>query len=610
MLTVNAPTLTLAPATLPAAIVGTAYSQSITASGGTAPYAYAVTAGALPAGMVLSSAGTLSGTPTAGGTFNFTVTATDASTGSGPYTASAAYSITTGKVDQTITFADITATYGDAPVILTGTASSGLGVTYASSNTSVATVSGNTLTILAAGTATITASQGGDANNNAATSVAKTLTVNARALTITATGNSKTYGAADPALTYQVTSGSLVGTDVFTGALTRDAGETVNTYAIKQGTLALNSNYILTCAGANFTITPANLTVKANDQTRAYNAGNPTFTVSYAGFVNGDTEAGLTTKPTVSTTATASSPVGTYPITVTGAASPNYIISYSPGTLAITQAVLTVTADNKSRKYGDANPAFTLTYSGFINGDDASKLTTAPVAVNNSNATTAPGNYPITVSGGASADYTFNYVPGTLTIIPLTDASLISLTTSAGSLSPAFDDGTFTYNVQVENMVTELSLTSTFTVTASATVNGTVVPNGSPSSGVPLNVGDNVITLIVTAQDGVTKKSYTINVYRGISPTSITSNNILTPNGDGKNDFWVVKDIQLYPNNSVRVYDSAGRLVFGKKGYSNDWGGTLRDTGSPLTQGTYYYLVDLGTGENAIRGYINIIRSR
>ncbi len=94
-LVVTAPALTLAPATLAAGAVGAAYSQALVASGGTAPYSYAVTAGALPAGVTLSTSGTLSGTPSAGGSFAITVTATDATpAGSGgPYAASAAYAL-------------------------------------------------------------------------------------------------------------------------------------------------------------------------------------------------------------------------------------------------------------------------------------------------------------------------------------------------------------------------------------------------------------------------------------------------------------------------------------------------------------------------------------
>ncbi|NTF46671.1 Ig domain-containing protein, partial [Rhizobium rhizogenes] len=92
-LVVNAPTIAVAPTTLAAATLNASYSETITASGGTGTYTYAVTSGALPAGLTLSSAGDLSGTPTAAGTFNFTVTATDSSTGSGPYTGSRAYTL-------------------------------------------------------------------------------------------------------------------------------------------------------------------------------------------------------------------------------------------------------------------------------------------------------------------------------------------------------------------------------------------------------------------------------------------------------------------------------------------------------------------------------------
>jgi len=93
-LTVNAPTISVSPSSLPDGTLSVAYSQAITASGGTAPYTYAITAGALPTGLGLSSGGSLSGTPTASGTFNFMVTATDSSTGTGPYAGARAYALT------------------------------------------------------------------------------------------------------------------------------------------------------------------------------------------------------------------------------------------------------------------------------------------------------------------------------------------------------------------------------------------------------------------------------------------------------------------------------------------------------------------------------------
>ena len=81
------------PATVPSTTVAAAYVQSITASGGVAPHTFAVTAGALPAGLTLSAAGQLNGTSTAGGTFNFTITATDSSSLPGPFSGSRAYTL-------------------------------------------------------------------------------------------------------------------------------------------------------------------------------------------------------------------------------------------------------------------------------------------------------------------------------------------------------------------------------------------------------------------------------------------------------------------------------------------------------------------------------------
>ena len=72
------PTITISPATLPNGAVGVAYSQTLTASGGTAPYTFTITSGALPPGLALSTAGVVSGTPTTAGTYNVTIRATDA----------------------------------------------------------------------------------------------------------------------------------------------------------------------------------------------------------------------------------------------------------------------------------------------------------------------------------------------------------------------------------------------------------------------------------------------------------------------------------------------------------------------------------------------------
>jgi gliding motility-associated-like protein len=83
--------------------------------------------------------------------------------------------------------------------------------------------------------------------------------------------------------------------------------------------------------------------------------------------------------------------------------------------------------------------------------------------------------------------------------------------------------------------------------------------------------------------------------------------NILTPNGDGKNDKWVIKNIDSYPNNEVSIYDRTGRLVYTRRNYNNEWDATMN--GAPLGEGTYYYILTIEGGKTA-KGYITIIRDR
>ena len=87
---------------------------------------------------------------------------------------------------------------------------------------------------------------------------------------------------------------------------------------------------------------------------------------------------------------------------------------------------------------------------------------------------------------------------------------------------------------------------------------------------------------------------------------TIEAVNILTPNGDGKNDRWVIWNIGTFPDNEVRVFDRAGRLVFYKKNYSNDWDGTYN--GSPLPEGAYIYVIDPGRGIEKAKGVLTILR--
>ncbi|WP_052108265.1 putative Ig domain-containing protein [Aerolutibacter daejeonensis] len=149
-LTVAPATVVLPATTLAGATLGTGYSAGIAASGGTAPYTYAVTAGALPSGLALNpSTGAITGTPTALGTFNFDITATDASTGTGPYTATQGYAIVVVDAPPVASSSSLTVAYGSGatsvPLNLSGGAATSVAVvTPATHGTAVA--SGTSIT--------------------------------------------------------------------------------------------------------------------------------------------------------------------------------------------------------------------------------------------------------------------------------------------------------------------------------------------------------------------------------------------------------------------------------------------------------------------------------
>src|SRR5919201_3203055 len=151
--------------------------------------------------------------------------------------------------------------------------------------------------------------------------------------------------------------------------------------------------------------------------------GRYCFTASYSGFKNRETLAtsGVTGAPSLTTTAVANSAVGDYTITVAQGtlASANYSFSFANGTLHVTPATLTVTANDASRIYGDANPSFSASYSGFKNGETlaTSGVTGSPSLTTSAAAASPVGSYTITAAVGtlASTNYSFTFVNGTLT---------------------------------------------------------------------------------------------------------------------------------------------------------------------------------------------------
>ncbi len=372
-------------------------------------------------------------------TLTTTATASSHVAGS-PYTITAGgavdsnYSITYVAGSLTVTTAALSITaankskvYGAALPTLTATYSG-----FVNGDTSASLTTQPTLTTTATASShvsgspyTITASGAVDSDYSI-TYVAGSLNVTTAPLVITATNQTKVYGAALPALTATYsgfvngdTSANLTTQPTLTTTATASSHVSGSPYTITASGAA-DADYSITYAAGSLTVTTAPLVITANNQTKAYGVALPTLTASYTGFINGDTSASLTTQPTLTTTATASSHVSgsPYSITATGAVDSDYSITYTAGTLTVTPVGLTITAANKTKVYGAALPALTATYSGFVNGDTSASLTTQPTLTTTATASShvSGSPYTITASGAVDADYSISYVAGSLTV--------------------------------------------------------------------------------------------------------------------------------------------------------------------------------------------------
>jgi len=266
-----------------------------------------------------------------------------------------------------------------------------------------------------------------------------TITVNTGQLMITAPTFTMTYGGpVQSPLTPTYTVNGIVTAPPISGLTTPPVCNTSVTVKSPVGTYpgavvcsgAVDSSFSITYVAGNVTVTPAALTITAPSPTMTYGGPLPALTPTYATFVAGDTSANLTTQPICTTTATVTSPVGTYPVTCTGAVDPNYTISYVAGTLTVTAAPLTITAGGGTMVYGGTVPTITPIYSGFVNGQNSSVVAPAPACSTTATSTSIVGSYPSTCTGAAAANYAISYVAGTVTV---TGAPLV-ITASSGTM--------------------------------------------------------------------------------------------------------------------------------------------------------------------------------
>ena len=186
---------------------------------------------------------------------------------------------------------------------------------------------------------------------------------------------------------------------------------------VKIGTSELTNKYAGTDLSSSFEVKPYSVTIAAKSYTRVYGDENPAFEYTS----EGETVVG---EPTISCEATATSPVGEYPIVITQGGLENEDVKYVNGVLTITKAPLTIAAKSYTIEHGEALPTFEATYAGWKNNETEAVLTTKPTLTTTATSDSEPGIYEITVSGAEAQNYEMSYVNGTLTITERHDTGI------------------------------------------------------------------------------------------------------------------------------------------------------------------------------------------
>ncbi len=356
--------------------------------------------------------------------------------------------------------------------------------------------------------------------------------------------------------------------------------------------------------------------------------------------VTGDPNATITVNGTAVTSGTVSQPIALAGGTTTAI---NIVVTAQDGattktyTITVTRAASAIaTLSNISLSSGMLSPVFaaaTIAYTASVPNTTTSITLTptttdanATVTVNGTTTPSGTASGPIALAVGANKITTVVTAQNgtttktytvTVTRVASSNANLASMSPSVTPLSPSFAPATTSYTLSVKNTVTSMTVKPvTSDANATITINGTASPSGTTFGPIALAQGSNTISIVVTAQNGTTTKTYTITVTRaapgadsydpGISVTKPTESPTLeddvilvhqgiSPNGDGVNDFLVIDGIQAYPDNKLTIMNRNGQLIYEAKGYDNSsklFDGHSNKNGQLQLPGTYFYQLD------------------
>ena len=361
-----------------------------------------------------------------------------------------------GLTNYTIGYVNGSLTITPAPLTITGDTSSSLytsnlqtntftssGLLGSDSVTSVATLASGTNVGTYADN--LTSATGSGLTNYTIGYVNGSLTITPAPLTITGDTSSSLYTSNLQTNTF--TTSGLLGSDSVTSVATLASGTNVGTYAdnLTSATGSGLTNYTIGYVNGSLTITPAPLTITGDTSSSLYTSNLQTNTFTTSGLLGSDSVT------SVATLASGTN-VGTYAdnlTSATGSGLTNYTIGYVNGSLTITPAPLTITANDASRPVNTLNPQFSATYTGFVGGETPAMLNGVLAFATPATLTSPVGIYPITPYGQSSGNYTITYLDGDLTVYgaPVITPTLPREVVSQQAIGAQYTDPTMSADV-------------------------------------------------------------------------------------------------------------------------------------------------------------------
>jgi large repetitive protein len=610
-------TISISPSTLSNGVVGSAYNQTLTQTGLTGTPTWSVSAGTLPTGLTLNTtSGTISGTPTALGTFNFTVQVTDETCST-----SQAYSITVNCPN--ITFTNTTAsnaTVGSAYSLNAGVTGNTQTVTYSVSpalpaglslNTSTGTISGTPTATATSTTYTVTASQSSGVcivtQNYTFSVVCPTITITPATLTAATIGSAYSQTISQTGLTgtpaWSVSAGTLptgLSINSTSGVIsgTPTATETFNfTVQVTNGTCSQTNTYSIVVSCPTISISPSTLSNgivgSAYNQTLTQTGltGTPAWSVSAGTLPTGlslNTSSGV-----ISGTPTA---LGTF----------NFTVQVTNGSCSQTQAYSitvncpNITFTNTTASNATVGSAYslnasvtgntqTVTYSVSPALPAGLSLNTSTGAISGTpTATAAVATYTVTASQSSGVctvtqNYTFSVVCSTISISPSTLSNGVVGSAYSQTLTQTGLTGTPTWSVSAGTLPTGLTLNAT---------SGVI-------SGTPTATGTFNFTVQVTDGTCSTSQAYTV----AVNCTGVSINPATLPNANQSTAYsqtLTQTGLTGTPTWSVSV----GTLPTGLS--LNSSTGVI--SGTPTASGTFNFTVQVTNGTcSATRAYTIVV---